>query len=148
MFNNRDLIILGTGALGSVFMLLLPLSFGGKVVAGFLVLGLFMMLALLRLGPDRVPLEEWLLRRLRFSFTARKFTYQRAGWEHPSGYPEISDEPVPAAALPLQWAVEEVGLYPLMSACLAVVGVYFIVWLARGGASEISLFLRAGLSNW
>jgi hypothetical protein len=147
MFNNRDLIILGAGALGSVFMLLMPLSFGGKIVAGFLVLGLFMMLALLRLGPDRVPLEEWLLRRLRFSSSARKFTYQRAGWEHPSGYPQTSAEPAPVAALPLQWAVEEIGVYPLMSVCLAVVGVYFIAWLARGGASEIALFLRTWLSH-
>ena len=38
MFNNRDLGILGGGALLAVLCLFLPLSFVGKVVIGFLVL--------------------------------------------------------------------------------------------------------------
>jgi hypothetical protein len=55
MFNDRDLGILGAGALLAVVCLFLPFSFVGKVVTGFLVLVGFMALALLRLGPDRVP---------------------------------------------------------------------------------------------
>jgi hypothetical protein len=38
MFNNRDLGILGAGALLAILCLFLPLSFTGKVVIGFLVL--------------------------------------------------------------------------------------------------------------
>src|SRR5258706_12419268 len=67
MFNDRDLGILGAGALLAILCLFLPLSFTGKVVIGFLVLVGFMALALLRLGPDRVPLEVWLTRRFRYS---------------------------------------------------------------------------------
>ena len=55
MFNDRDLGILGGGALLAVLCLFLPFSFVGKIVVGFFVLILFMVLALLRLGPDRVP---------------------------------------------------------------------------------------------
>jgi len=61
MFNDRDLGILGGGALLAVLCLFLPLPFVGKVVIGFLVLVGFMALALLRLGPDRVPPEVWLM---------------------------------------------------------------------------------------
>jgi len=53
MFNDRDLGILGGGALLAVLCLFLPLPFVGKMVIGFLVLVGFMALALLRLGPDR-----------------------------------------------------------------------------------------------
>ena len=63
MFNDRDLGVLGAGALAAVLCLFLPFSFIGKVVTGFLVLVIFMVAALMRLGPDRVPLEVWLVRR-------------------------------------------------------------------------------------
>ena len=76
MFNDRDLGILGAGALLAVLCLFLPLSFAGKVVIGFLVLIGFMALALLRLGPDRVPLEVWLTRRFRYSMQTRQYVNQ------------------------------------------------------------------------
>ena len=66
MFRDRDLFLLGAGAILSVFCLLLPLPFSGKLVLGVLTLLGFLLLALLRIGPDRIPPEEWLLRRLRF----------------------------------------------------------------------------------
>ena len=77
MFNDRDLGILGAGALLAVLSLFLPLSFAGKVVVGFLVLVAFMALALLRLGPDRVPLEVWLMRRFRYSMQTRQYVNQQ-----------------------------------------------------------------------
>ncbi len=77
MFDNRDITILGAGALLAVLCLLLPLPFVGKIAAGFVILAIFMALALVRMGPDRIPLEEWLKRRIRFALSARKFTYQR-----------------------------------------------------------------------
>jgi hypothetical protein len=134
MFENRDLTLLGAGALGAVLVLLLPLPFAARIVSGFLVLGAFMLAALLRLGPDRIPLEAWLGRRLRFALERRRFTYLRAGWEQPASYP-----PAPAPeARPLALALEEVGLYPLASALLSVVAAYTLAWLGRGGALEVA----------
>jgi len=77
MFNNRDLGILGGGAMLAVLCLFLPLSFVGKVVIGFLVLVAFMALALLRLGPDRVPPEVWLKRRFRYAWQTRQYVNQQ-----------------------------------------------------------------------
>ena len=77
MFNDRDLGILGAGALLAVLCLFLPFSFVGKVVVGFLVLVGFMALALLRLGPDRVPPEVWLTRRFRYSMQTRQYVNQQ-----------------------------------------------------------------------
>ena len=65
MFNNRDLALLGAGGFLAVCCLLLPFPFLVKAILGILVLAGSMALALLRLGPDRIPLEEWLIRRLR-----------------------------------------------------------------------------------
>jgi hypothetical protein len=43
---------------------------------------------------------------------------------------------------PVDLAWDEVGVYPLLTALLGVVGVYFAVWLANGGAEELSLWFR------
>jgi hypothetical protein len=77
MFNNRDLYILGGGALLAVLCLFLPLSFVGKVVVAFLVLIGFMVFALLRLGPDRVPPEVWMMRRFRYAMQTRQYVNQQ-----------------------------------------------------------------------
>lgn len=149
MFNDRDLGLLGTGALAAVLCLFLPFSFTGKVLTGFLVLILFMVAALLRLGPDRVPLETWLMRKARFAWGTRKFVNQRepsslgAGRAH-GGQDET---PIPAAASwsdfrPLDLAWEEVGVYPLLTALLGVIAVYFSVWISRGGAEQLSIYFR------
>jgi hypothetical protein len=139
MFNDRDLFILGAGALLAVFCLFLPFSFTGKVVAGMLVLVGGMVIALLRLGPDRVPIEEWLLRRLRFWLGTRHFVFQRPGWKDRES--DFKPERVPqgwGSIFPVHLAVDEIGIYPLLTAFLAVVGVYFVVWIQNGGAGEIS----------
>ena len=150
MFNNRDLGILGAGALLAVLCLFLPLSFVGKVVVGFLVLVAFMALALLRLGPDRVPPETWLKRRFRYAVQTRQYVNQqtathRTGSE--DGSMQSSKRKVPSFTAqtilqPIDWAWDEVGIYPLLTALLGVVGVYFSVWLANGGAEELSIWFR------
>ena len=161
MFNDRDLGILGAGALLAVLCLFLPLSFAGKVVIGFLVLIGFMALALLRLGPDRVPLEVWLTRRFRYSMQTRQYVNQQTATrktesvqssqkqkperpvkerptiEHSS--PSFSTNPV---VRPIDLAWNEVGVYPLLTALLGVVGVYFAVWLANGGAEELAIWFK------
>lgn len=160
MFRDRDLFLLGAGALLSALCLLLPLPFAGKLIAGITTLVGFMTLALLRLGPDRVPLEVWLTRRLRFWLSPHRFVYQRPGWKttfarKPSRRapdPVIAEAPatpntqplrIPQASLlPLALALPEGGIYPLVTALLAVLGVYFLAWLAQGGAEEIAAVFR------
>ena len=162
MFNDRDLGILGAGALLAVLCLFLPFSFAGKVVIGFLVLVGFMALALLRLGPDRVPPEVWLARRFRYAMQTRQYVNQQSASRKPesappSGRPQsesssfgqgqsapsfsahVSHEAQPAMR-PVDLAWNEVGVYPLLTAFLGVVGAYFTVWLANGGAQELSIW--------
>jgi hypothetical protein len=161
MFNDRDLGILGAGALLAVLCLFLPLSFAGKVVIGFLVLIGFMALALLRLGPDRVPLEVWLTRRFRYSMQTRQYVNQQTATRKTESVqssqkqkperpvkerPTIEHSPPSFSATPfvhpIDLAWNEVGVYPLLTALLGVVGVYFAVWLANGGAVELSFWFR------
>ena len=157
MFNDRDLGILGAGALLAVLSLFLPLSFAGKVVVGFLVLVAFMALALLRLGPDRVPLEVWLMRRFRYSMQTRQYVNQQEASRRtqptPTATPSEKKSRAPKAERPasipsvpvlrpLDLAWNEIGVYPLLTAFLAVVGVYFAVWLAQGGAQELSIWFQ------
>ncbi|MGD8752576.1 MAG: PrgI family protein [Anaerolineales bacterium] len=165
MFNDRDLGILGAGALLAVLCLVLPFPFTGKVVLGLLVLVGFIVLALLRLGPDRIPLEEWLWRRIRFRLQARRYTYQQPDYTPPrSGRswrqwidrekrsrredqrPEL--QPAPTTLLkttksshPVGLALDEIGVYPLATALMAVAGIYVVVWLVQGGAAEIALLI-------
>ena len=161
MFNDRDLGILGAGALLAVLCLFLPFSFAGKVVVGFLVLVGFMALALLRLGPDRVPPEVWLTRRFRYSMQTRQYVNQQtATRKTESVQPSQKQKPerplkerptiehsapsfsAPSVVHPIDLAWNDVGVYPLLTALLGVVGVYFAVWLANGGAEELSLWFR------
>ena len=155
MFNNRDLGILGAGALLAVLCLFLPLSFTGKVVIGFLVLVGFMALALLRLGPDRVPPEVWLMRRFRYSMQTRQYVNQQAATRKTEGNKQKTQRPtmeperpapsyqpqMPQATMrPVDLAWNEVGVYPLLTVFLGVVGIYFTVWLANGGAQELAFW--------
>ena len=159
MFNDRDLGILGAGAFLAVLCLFLPLSFTGKVVIGFLVLVGFMALALLRLGPDRVPPEVWLMRRFRYSMQTRQYVNQQAATRKTEGDPPPSkqkaqrptverERPAPsyqpqmpqATMRPIDLAWNEVGVYPLLTVLLGVVGIYFAVWLANGGAQELAFW--------
>ncbi|MEP0807263.1 MAG: hypothetical protein HRF47_17410 [Chloroflexota bacterium] len=155
MFNNRDLGILGAGALLAVLCLFLPLSFAGKVVIGFLVLVGFMALALLRLGPDRVPPEIWMSRRFRYAIQTRQYVNQQATTrraepantqrqksERPAFQRDAPSFAAQTAIHPIDLAWNEVGVYPLLTALLGVVGVYFVVWLANGGAEELSIWFR------
>ena len=43
---------------------------------------------------------------------------------------------------PVDLAWNEIGVYPLLTALLGVVGVYFVVWLYQGGAAELALWFQ------
>ena len=139
----------------SALCLLLPLPFAGKLAAGVSMLFGSMALALLRLGPDRIPFEVWLLRRLRFRLAPRRFVYHLPGWKLKARrvpVPAPAEVPVQARLQPLReaqtglrpaaLALPERGIYPLVSLLLAVLGVYFVAWLAQGGAEEIGAVFR------
>ena len=147
MFNDRDIAVLGSGALLTVLCLLLPLSLAGRTAVGFLVLVAAMLLALLRLGPDRVPPELWLLRRVRYRLAVRRFVNQQAPSGRPAGPgPDPSAHPLAEQQprlQPLALAWGEMGIYPLLTVFLAVVAVYFTYWLWRGGAAGIAAWLAA-----
>ena len=150
MFNDRDLMILGAGALLAVFCLMLPFPFVWKVAVGMIVLIGFMVLALLRLGPDRVTPEEWLRRRFRYWQGTRRYVYHQEKDEVIPDAPKIIPSPAkpapkpatvkrkPINILPVGLNFEEVGIYPLVTVFLTVIGVYFVVWIANGGGAEIA----------
>jgi len=157
MFKDRDIAILGAGALLAILTaLLLPFSLPWKVLFSFLILVFFMFLALLRLGPDRVTPEEWLKRRISFRLRAHRYVYQQqqpvttnapparqAAQQAPA--PAEPPRPTPQPRKPrksispsLSLAFDEVAIYPLVTVFLAVVGVWFAIWVAQGGGVELS----------
>jgi Flp pilus assembly protein protease CpaA len=163
MFNDRDLGVLGAGAVLAVLGLLLPFSFGVRVALGCGVLVGGMVLAFLRLGPDRIPPEEWLRRRVRYQLQARRYTYQQAGaarkrrkpWRigrparrfpRPEQAGAARSTPVDPPPFPSSWAglrplalaLDETWVYPLATLLLGVVGIYLLAWLGQGGAAEIA----------
>ena len=166
MFRDRELFLIGAGALLAVFCLLLPFPFVVRAAAGFLVLVGFMFLALLRLGPDRVPPEEWLRRMLLYRLRARLYTFKQKDGKvfKPEGNPvkrtpeKVPDLQIvgrikklprlrsdPALTLrgglrvgPVILAFAEAGVYRLAGVFLFVIGVYFLIWLVQGGAEQIS----------
>lgn len=150
MFNNRDLYILGGGALLAVLCLFLPFSFAGKVVVGFLVLVGFMVFALLRFGPDRVPPEVWMMRRFRYAMQTRQYVNQQTSSRRMGNANTSRQDPrfpsfghaATSVIQPIDLAWGEIGVYPILTALLGVVGVYFSVWLANGGAEELSIWFR------
>jgi hypothetical protein len=161
MFNDRDLILMGAGALLAIFCLFLPMPFIVKAFLGGILLVGAMVLALLRLGPDRVPFEVWLQRRWRFGRKPKRYTYH-----HPKPEPEpqvisnpkpdnlvheeepasLPTEEIQASPLvsvrPVELAWGEIGTYNLIRVWLMVVGIYVVYWIFQGGAEEIAFMLK------
>lgn len=145
MFNDRDLTIMGVGAIAAVICLLIPsLGLVLKGMIAFIVLTSFMALALVRMGPDRVPLEVFLKRRIKFATQVRRYTYH--GDHHPreKSTPIRSTRPTrpPQQFRPIALQLDGANVYWAVTIWLGVVGLFFVIWLQKGGAEEISFWLR------
>jgi len=165
--NDRDLGIIGAGAFLTVLCLLFKWPFVARIVVGLLILVVFMLIALMRFGPDRVTLEESIARRLQKSNKPRKYSYrgsQQQGqgsvvprstvFTQPASAPidpmltgGISTAPAKMKAVPtyrpVSFAWEEVGVYRLVTVWLAVIGLYFIYWLTQGGTEQIGHWMKS-----
>ena len=140
MFNDRDLTIMGVGAIAAVICLLIPsLGLVAKGIIAFVVLMIFMALALIRLGPDRVPMEVFLKRRIKFATQVRQHTYHG---ERDTAIPTTHISRTPSHFHPLSLQLDDSNIYWVVSIWLAVVGVYFVIWLQNGGAEEISFWIK------
>lgn len=128
MFNDRDLGVLGGGALGAILCLMLPWSFAAKVTVAVVILVISMALAFARFGADRLTVEQYLKRQLLFRFQPRRYSYFRkearsSGSSIPT--PSIAHRPMIG---PISFRMDETGLYWLMTAWLAVIGTYVVYW--------------------
>jgi len=109
-----------------------------------------MALALLRLGPDRVPPEVWLKRRVRYAWQTRQYVNRqnatrRATSEDDSKQKrkrEATSFTSQTVLQPIDFAWDEIGIYPLLTIVLGVVGAYFSAWLNNGGAKELSMWFK------
>ena len=142
MFNDRDLGILGAGALGAILCLMLPWSFGAKVTVAILILVLFMALAFVRLGGDRLTLEQYLKRQLVFAFQPRRYSYfPKAASNISPAKPGVS--PARPGIRPIAFKLEDAGLYWLMTVWLVVIGAYVVYWAYfLGGAKDAAFWIE------
>jgi hypothetical protein len=140
MFNDRDLGVLGGGALGAILCLVLPWAFTAKVLAAVILLVLSMALAFARFGADRLTPEQYLKRQLRFRMQPRRYSYFRKG-EPARNAAVLSEKPARTPAiLPISFRLDEGGLYWLMTAWLAVVGSYIVFWAKYLGGMQQAVF--------
>ena len=128
MFNDRDLGVLGGGALGAILCLMLPWSFAAKVAVAVVILIIAMALAFARFGADRLTVEQYFKRQLIFRFQPRRYSYFRKGESHKSSaMPKQSVARRPVIG-PISFRMDETGLYWLMTGWLAVIGTYVVYW--------------------
>jgi len=141
MFNDRDLGILGAGALGAILCLMLPWSFGAKVTVAVLILVLFMAIAFIRLGGDRLTLEQHLKRQFVFAFQPRRYSYFDKTTQRNEVKPNVVS--VHPELIPIGYKLDDTGLYWLMTVWLVVIGVYVVYWAYfLGGAKEAAFWVE------
>ena len=145
MFNDRDLTILGVGALGAILCLMLPWMFAVRVVVAVLILIVAMALAFARFGLDRLTLEQYLRRQLVFAFQPRRYSYFN------KSKPVVSNQTAtqPAASVPvphvrpLSLNLDDKGMYWLMLVWMTVIGAYILYWAyATDGLKDAAFWVR------
>ncbi len=141
MFNDRDLGVLGGGALGSILCLMLPWSFAAKMAVAVVILVIAMALAFARFGADRLTLEQYLKRQIIFRFQPRRYSYFRKG-EPVKSSPGLSQARRPVI-VPITFRLDQTDLYWLMTAWLAVIGSYVVYWAqVLGGMKQAAFWLQ------
>lgn len=140
MFNDRDLGVLGGGALGAILCLMLPWSFAAKVTVAVVLLVISMALAFARFGADRLTLEQYLKRQLIFRFQPRRYSYFRKGEPARSPAVPASNTGRRPVIDPISFQLDETGLYWLMTAWLAVIGSYVVYWAHYLGGMKQAAF--------
>ena len=169
---DRELVIIGAGAFLTVLCLLFNWPFAIRVVVGVAVLIFFTGFALWPVGPERLTIEEALMRYVRKARRPKKYalTGERQDQVAPPRGEVISAPPpevrvaaqassydsTPAAqtaatskteSSDLQYEagrpfVGEVDFSRVMMIWLGVIGVYFIYWLFQGGSREIGEWMK------
>jgi len=145
MFNDRDLSILGAGAVAAILCLMLPWTFAVKVAVAVVVLVIAMALAFARMGADRLTLEQYLKRQLVFRFQPRKYSYFQKEKVPARGAPAVMQrQPAARSSFgPLTLDFTEKGLYWLMTVWLIVIGVYVLYWAHfLGGLDQAAFWIR------
>jgi hypothetical protein len=145
MFNDRDLSILGAGAVAAILCLMLPWTFAVKVTVAVVILVIAMALAFARMGADRLTLEQYLKRQLVFRFQPRKYSYfpkeKVPARDVPAVMPrQPADRP---SFGPLTLDFTEKGLYWLMTIWLIVISVYVLYWAHfLGGLDQAAFWIK------
>jgi hypothetical protein len=146
MFNDRDLSILGVGAVAAILCLMLPWTFAVKVAVAVVILVIAMALAFARLGADRLTLEQYWKRQLVFRFQPRKYSYFQKEKVIARGVPAALPQQLPAARPtfgPLALDFTEKGLYWLMTVWLIVIGAYVLYWAHfLGGLDQAAFWIK------
>ena len=143
MFNDRDLSILGAGAVAAILCLMLPWTFAVKVAVAVLILVIAMALAFARMGADRLTLEQYLKRQLVFRFQPRKYSYfpkEKTGVPAATTQRQTTDRP---SFGPLTLDFTERGLYWLMTVWLIVISAYVLYWAHfLGGLDQAAFWIN------
>ena len=146
MFNDRDLSILGVGAVAAILCLMLPWTFAVKVAVAVVILIVAMALAFTRMGADRLTLEQYLKRQLIFRFQPRKYSYFQKEKAPARGAPAAitrQRSAVRSSFGPLTLNFNERGLYWLMTLWLIVIGAYVLYWAHfLGGLDQAAFWMK------
>ena len=158
MFKDRDVGVLLLGSLLGIGTLALPFSLLTRAILAMILFALFLIIALARFGPDRVPLETFLWRRWRYARRHRRYVYHKerptvAEAPTPSPVQETPQQappppkverPIPAPSFRPVSMSSDMGIEPVLSAALSVLAAYIAYWLYTGGAQELANILQLG----
>ena len=144
MFNDRDLSILGGGAVAAILCLMLPWTFAVKVAVAVVILVTAMALAFARMGADRLTLEQYLKRQLIFRFQPRKYSYFQKEKAPAREVMAVAQQSAVRSSFgPLTLDFNEKGLYWLMTVWLIVVSAYVLYWAHfLGGLDQAAFWIQ------
>ena len=145
MFEDRDLYVIGGGGLLAILCLLPGWPFWLKVTLALLIMILSLVIALSRFGHDRRTLEKHIYYSLRFLNETKNYSYF---WRSPTRLSTLPMASRPAEPVVVTMAWDDLNIYILMTVWLAVIGIYFIVWLKNSGQLELSVWLQQIITLW